>query len=97
MLGHYVWRPLCISALNTPPEQASAQVFATVLRDSIAGPAGASDFLLPKVDLSRLFPEPASEFVSKNGGEVRTNAPVRDCPPFGRNSARSSSPSARTS
>jgi squalene-associated FAD-dependent desaturase len=78
VLGHYVWRPLCISALNTPPEQASAQVFATVLRDSIAGPAGASDFLLPKVDLSRLFPEPASEFVSKNGGDVRTNTPVRD-------------------
>jgi squalene-associated FAD-dependent desaturase len=78
VLAHYVWRPLCISALNTPPEQASAQVFATVLRDSIAGPAGASDFLLPKVDLSRLFPEPASEYVSKNGGEVRTNAPVRE-------------------
>jgi len=78
VLGHYVWRPLCVSALNTPPEQASAQVFATVLRDSIAGPFGASDFLLPKVDLSRLFPEPASAYVSKNGGEVRTNAPVRD-------------------
>jgi len=78
VLGHYLWRPLCISALNTPPEQASAQVFATVLRDSIAGPAGASDFLLPKVDLSRLFPEPAGEFVVKNGGKVLTNAPVRD-------------------
>jgi squalene-associated FAD-dependent desaturase len=78
VLGHYVWRPLCVSALNTPPEQASAQVFATVLRDSIAGPAGASDFLLPKVDLSRLFPEPASEYLARNGGELRTNSPVRD-------------------
>ncbi|HYR01084.1 MAG TPA: NAD(P)-binding protein, partial [Casimicrobiaceae bacterium] len=26
-----VWEPLCISALNTPPESASAQVFANVL------------------------------------------------------------------
>ena len=78
ILGHYVWRPLCVSALNTPPEQASAQVFATVLRDSIAGPSGASDFLLPRVDLSRLFPEPASEFVAKRGGELRTNSPVRE-------------------
>ena len=78
VIGHYVWRPLCVSALNTPPEQASAQVFATVLRDSVAGPAGASDFLLPRVDLSRLFPEPASAFVAGKGGEVRTNAPVRD-------------------
>jgi squalene-associated FAD-dependent desaturase len=78
VLGHYVWRPLCVSALNTPPEQASAQVFATVLRDSVAGPAGASDFLLPRVDLSRLFPEPASAFVTAKGGEVRTSMPVRD-------------------
>lgn len=78
VIGHYVWRPLCVSALNTPPEQASAQVFVTVLRDSLAGPAGASDLLLPRVDLSRLFPEPAREFVSRHGGEVRTNSPVRE-------------------
>jgi aryl-alcohol dehydrogenase-like predicted oxidoreductase len=66
------------SALNTPPELASAQVFATVLRDSIAGPPGAADVLLPKVDLSRLFPEPASEYLVRHGGELRTNAPVRE-------------------
>jgi len=75
--GHYLWRPLCVSALNTPPEIASAQVFATVLRDSLAGAAGASDLLLPRVDLSKLFPEPAAEYVARNGGEVRTGAPVR--------------------
>lgn len=78
VLGHYLWRPLCVSALNTPPERASAQVFATVLRDSLAGPSGASDLLLPKVDLSRLFPEPACEFIAKKGGEVRLQSPVRD-------------------
>ena len=78
IIGHYLWRPLCVSALNTPPEQASAQVFATVLRDSLAAGAGASDLILPRVDLSRLFPEPACEFVSRNGGEVRTNSPVRE-------------------
>lgn len=78
VIGHYVWRPLCISALNTPPDRASARVFATVLRDSLAGPSGASDLLLPRVDLSRLFPEPACKFVSMNGGEVRMNSPVRD-------------------
>lgn len=78
VLGHYLWRPLCVSALNTPPEQASAQVFATVLRDTVAGPAGASDFLLPKVDLSRLFPEPAGAYLARRGGEVRTGATVRD-------------------
>lgn len=77
-IGHYVWRPLCISALNTPPEIASAQMFATVLRDSLAGGEGASDLLLPATDLSALFPEPAAQFVRARGGEVRTSAQVRE-------------------
>jgi len=80
-IGQYLWRPLCISALNTPPQQASAQVFANVLRDSLAGPDEASDLLLPRVDLSRLFPEPASAYVKTQGGEVRTGAAVRAVTP----------------
>ena len=31
-----VWEPLCLAALNTPPERASAQVFAHVLRSAFA-------------------------------------------------------------
>jgi len=77
-IGHYLWRPLCVSALNTLPDYASAQVFANVLRDSLGGEPEASDLLLPRVDLSRLFPEPACEFVLKKDGEVRTSSPVRD-------------------
>ena len=77
-IGHYLWRPLCVSALNTPPEQASANVFLAVVRDALAGDEGASDLLLPRVDLSKLFPEPATEFVRSNGGEVRTETLVRD-------------------
>jgi len=76
-IGHYLWRPLCIAALNTPPEQASAQVFVNVLRDSLAGADNASDLLLPRVDLSRLFPERAAEYVKAHGGEVRTGTTVR--------------------
>jgi squalene-associated FAD-dependent desaturase len=75
-VGRYLWEPLCISALNTPPGQASAQVFLTVLRDTLAGAPGASDLMLPRVDLSRLFPEPAAEYVKRKGGEVRLRAPV---------------------
>ena len=77
-VSHYLWRPLCISALNTPPELASARVFLAVLRDTLGGEAQASDLLLPRVDLSRLFPEPAAEFVRSRGGEVRLQAPVKD-------------------
>jgi squalene-associated FAD-dependent desaturase len=76
--AHYLWRPLCVSALNTPPDRASARVFLAVLRDTLAGEAGAGDLLLPRVDLSRLFPEPACAFVHAHGGEVRLGETVRD-------------------
>jgi len=75
-IGDYLWRPLCLAALNTAPSQASAQVFVNVLRDSLAGDSGASDLLLPRVDLSQLFPEQAADFVRSRGGEVRTGETV---------------------
>ena len=76
-IGRYLWAPLCVSALNTPVEQASARVFLAVLRDALGAAPEASDLLLPRVDLSRLFPEPAAEYVRRNGGEVRLHSPVR--------------------
>jgi squalene-associated FAD-dependent desaturase len=77
-IAHYLWRPLCVSALNTPPELASAQVFLTALRDTLGGEAEASDLILPRVDLSRLFPEPAADYVRGRGGEIRLQSPVKD-------------------
>ncbi|HET7364797.1 MAG TPA: hydroxysqualene dehydroxylase HpnE, partial [Burkholderiales bacterium] len=77
-IGHYLWRPLCVAALNTPPELASANVFLAVLRDTLGAAAAASDLVLPRVDLSRLFPEPAADFVHAHGGDVRLQSPVRD-------------------
>ena len=77
-IGHYLWRPLCVSALNTPAAQASANVFLAVLRDTLAGEPEASDLLLPRVDLSRLFPEPAAQFVASRGGEMRLRETVHD-------------------
>lgn len=65
-----LWQPLCISALNTPPEKASAQAFLNVLRDSLDAERAGSDLLLPRTDLSRLFPEPAAEYVKARNGEV---------------------------
>ncbi len=65
-----LWEPLCIAALNTPADRASAQVLANVLRDSLGGSRAASDMLLPQVDLSALFPEPAAQFIARHGGAV---------------------------
>ena len=69
-----LWNPLCLAALNTPPERASAQVFANVLRASFAGGSDASDFLLASTDLSSLFPEAALRFVEAHGGHAQLNA-----------------------
>jgi len=77
-IGHYLWKPLCVSALNTLPESASANVFLAVLRDTLGSDAEASDLILPRVDLSRLFPEPAMQWLRAKGAEVRCGTTVRD-------------------
>jgi len=77
-IAHYLWLPLCVSALNTPPQLASANTFLAVLRDTLGGEGQASDLLLPRVDLSRLFPEPAAEYVRSRGGEIRLQSPIKD-------------------
>ncbi|MGK5055321.1 hydroxysqualene dehydroxylase HpnE [Janthinobacterium sp. LB2P49] len=76
-LNRLMWHPLCLAALNTPPERASARVFINVLRDSLgASRRRASDMLIPKRDLSSLLPDAASRYLAQHGGEVRTGAKV---------------------
>jgi len=75
-VSRYLWNPLCVSALNTPPVQASAQVFLNVLRDSLNGSRADSDLLLPTLDFSALFPERAARYVEAHGGSVRLGVTV---------------------
>lgn len=72
----YLWAPLCLAALNTPPSIASAQVFLNVLRDGLDGARAAGDILLARVDLTALFPEPAADYVRRLGGRVVTGRRV---------------------
>ncbi|MGE0557432.1 MAG: hydroxysqualene dehydroxylase HpnE [Burkholderiales bacterium] len=76
VLIEFLWAPLCVAALNTPPERASAQVFLNVLRDSLGAERAASDLLLARMDLGALFPVPAAEFVRQHGGNVELNTAV---------------------
>jgi squalene-associated FAD-dependent desaturase len=76
-LTKLMWRPLCIAALNTPPDRASANIFLNVLRDSLGAKRAASDMLLPRKDLSALFPQRAAVFVEQAGGEVLTGRTVQ--------------------
>jgi squalene-associated FAD-dependent desaturase len=73
----HVWQPLCLAALNTPPERASADVFAHVLRSAFGGAAHDSDLLVSAADLSASFPDPAARFIAARHGVVRCGATVR--------------------
>jgi len=76
-----LWEPLCTAALNTPVARASAQVFLNVLRDTIEGERGASDLLLPRIDLTGLFPDPAARHVASRSGAVHLGAAIRRIEP----------------
>lgn len=68
--------PLCVSALNTPAAQASAQVFLRVLQDALFGIPGGSHLLLPRQDLSALLPTAAADWLQHRGGAVRPGTRV---------------------
>lgn len=69
-LTHKLWGPLCIAALNTPVDKASAQVLLIVLRDALNRSRADSDMLLPRIDFTALFPQRAANYVEQQGGRV---------------------------
>lgn len=71
-----LWGPLCLAALNTPVDTASAQMFLNVLRAAFAAHARDSEMLIPRVDLTALFPAPAAAYVEARAGEIRTGSVV---------------------
>lgn len=69
--------PLCVSALNTPAERASGQVFLRVLRDSLFAASGGSNLLLPRQDLSALLPDAALAWLNAKGSAVRLGVRIQ--------------------
>lgn len=70
LLVRRFWRPLCLAALNTAPQEACAQLLAHVLRDSLGGPRSASDLLLPRTGLSELWPADAAALLDVRYGHA---------------------------
>jgi squalene-associated FAD-dependent desaturase len=66
--------PLCVSALNTPVERSSAQVFLRVIGDALFGQGhggwAGSNLLLPRADLGRLFPDRAQAWLVAHGAQL---------------------------
>jgi len=73
--------PLCIAALNTPSAAASASVFLRVLRDALFSGAGSADMLLPRVDLSALWPDAAIAWLTAAGATLQLSRRVRRIEP----------------
>ncbi|MCW9059481.1 MAG: hydroxysqualene dehydroxylase HpnE [Gammaproteobacteria bacterium] len=71
-----LWEPLCLAALNTPIEIASAHLFLQVLRESFRHRRQDSDLLLPVTDLGSALPEPALHYIERHGGQVWLNRRV---------------------
>lgn len=75
-LRRLLWEALCLAALNTAPQHASAQIFANVLRDSLGGSRADTDLLLPAADLDRVFALPAADYLRARRGEIRVSSRV---------------------
>lgn len=70
-----LWDPIIIATLNTPPERASARLFAEVMRRAFLGPGTDSQLAFPRTGLSHLI-DPAREFIESRGGHVITGATI---------------------
>lgn len=75
--------PLCVSALNTPVDQASGQVFLRVLRDALLSQPGGADLLLPRQDLGALLPQPAGRWLTQRGAAVHLGQRIHALHPQG--------------
>ncbi|MDX3896370.1 FAD-dependent oxidoreductase [Pusillimonas sp.] len=75
------WEPLCLASMNTPLDQACAQLFANVLRDSLGAGPDACRVLISRVDLSSLWPEqlPADIRVLRGHAVRRIETPGVRC------------------
>ncbi|MGA2549797.1 MAG: hydroxysqualene dehydroxylase HpnE [Burkholderiaceae bacterium] len=71
-----LWAPLCVAALNTPYQIASAQVFLNVLRDSLGARRYASDMLLPKMPLDAVLPNACAAAILALEGRIELGTRV---------------------
>ncbi|MEO8231456.1 MAG: hydroxysqualene dehydroxylase HpnE, partial [Ignavibacteriota bacterium] len=72
------WEILCVGALNTNLEKASAIIFYDVLIEIFFKGNFASTIILPKFGLSESIINPAQEFIKKNNGQIILSETVKE-------------------
>ncbi|MEX1200320.1 MAG: hydroxysqualene dehydroxylase HpnE [Methylophaga sp.] len=72
-----LWEPLTLAMLNTPIAEASAAVFANVLKATLFAGDNATELLIPKVPLGEVLPIPAAAFLQRRGTEIVLNNRVQ--------------------
>ncbi len=78
ILVRQLWEPLCLSIMNTPIKEASANIFMNAFRDAFTNKRKDADLLLPTIDLSNLFPNAAVKYIENNGGKVYLKSRVEN-------------------
>lgn len=67
----WLWYPLCLATMNTDPDEACANLFCNVLSDSLLNPTpGSTDFLIPRRNLSDLWPQFIAANVNTRWGQT---------------------------
>jgi hydroxysqualene dehydroxylase len=72
----WLWYPMARAVFNEEPSILSTRLFAIVVRRLFGEGPRAAALLRPAVGLSRLYVEPAADYLASHGAEVRTSWPV---------------------
>ncbi len=76
ILIRQLWEPLCLSTMNTPIKDASANIFMNVFKDAFTNKRKDADLLLPVTDLSSLFPDAAIRYLENHGAKVHLKSRI---------------------
>ena len=76
-LWERMWKPVLVSALNTPLDVASARLAAAVVRESLGVGGAAARPRVPARGLGPAFIDPALAFLAARGADIRFGARLR--------------------
>ena len=71
------WEILCVGAMNTSIQNASALIFHNILMQIFYKGNSSSTIILPKYGLSESIVDPAVEFIISNGGFIRSSEAIK--------------------